>query len=276
VFTRSARQQFSSGRPPNNDQSDFFFHNFGEEFMNEQPSTLLEYLWYYTLNLTLMVGTVLFFLLMLSIALFQLFPNLFYAFGGILVFLLIFSPGTLNCCCKNKNEKKTKMKNHNEKNDKNENKAEIDMNKEILIPIIKQKDIEKKGYISVIAVNDKAYKHCVVLQPRYKKDPFLFYQINHIEKFIDTNDGLSSTYVRAYDVVAVSKGGERWTGLLFPPATTSGYSNEGIYGTRRSHISAHREFIDVWLLKLLGGEINWTLTVNEMIPDGLIECLQEE
>jgi hypothetical protein len=62
-----------------------------------------------------------------------------------------------------------------------------------------------------------------------------------------------------------------YIGLLLPQATTSGYTNEGIYGTRRSNLNVNRELIDIWLLKLLGGEINWTLAVNECIPDGLIE-----
>jgi hypothetical protein len=28
--------------------------------------------------------------------------------------------------------------------------------------------------------------------------------------------------------------------------------------------------IDTWLLKLLGGEINWTLSKNEDIPEGIV------
>jgi hypothetical protein len=41
-----------------------------------------------------------------------------------------------------------------------------------LIPIIKRKDIEIKGFIFIVVVSDDALKHCLALQHRYKNDPF--------------------------------------------------------------------------------------------------------
>jgi hypothetical protein len=35
-------------------------------------------------------------------------------------------------------------------------------------------------------------------------------------------------------------------------------------------VSESSMYIDIWLLKLLGGEINWILSKNEEIPDGIL------
>lgn len=275
--------QYASGRPPDNGQSDFFSYNFGEEFVNEEPSTILEYVWYYTVNATLMIGTILFFLLMLFIALFQLFPNLFYAAGGVLVFLMVFSPDSLRCC--GRNEKKIKMKSNTDRNDDENG---VNKNKKIELPIIEQKDIERKGFICIIAMNDRASSQCLLLQPRYRKDPFSFYKINKSddnEKFIDANTSEipfsdDNDIIEEYDVVAVCKGGERWTGLVLPQykvqsSIHSRKKDSVIDMSRSSQMAPIRELIDIWLLKLIGGEINWTLAIDQEIPDGIIQAVEE-
>jgi hypothetical protein len=140
---------------------------------------------------------------MLFIALFQLFPNLFYAFGGVLVFLLIFSPGTLNCCSRKKIEKKMKMKNNGIY--VNEDKNGHDLKSENLIPIIKRKDIEIKGFICIVVVSDDALKHCLALQHRYKKFLFPSIYINvciyvyiYIYIYIYINIIYTYTYIYIY------------------------------------------------------------------------------
>ena len=111
---------------------------------------------------------------------------------------------------------------------------------------LRETDMASKNCICVIAVTPKASRHLLVLQNRYRKDPMRFC-VSLITENID------------YDVIATSKGGERWTGLTFEK-----------YNETQLTVSVKainlRDSTDMWLLNLLGGTVSWRITSDDPLP----------
>ena len=62
-----------------------------------------------------------------------------------------------------------------------------------------------------------------------------------------------------YDVIATSKGGERWTGLTFEK-----YNETQLTSTAKA--VNLRDSTDMWLLNLLGGTVSWKVTSDDPLP----------
>jgi hypothetical protein len=190
-----------------------------------------------------------FFIFMFLMAIHQLFPNLFLSVGAIVLFLLIFSPETLRCCGRKTVKKNIKRQQPSAPYEDMESNNKIDEEPMTVsqIPFIEEKDLLIKGYINVISLNERVAKQFLVLSPRYRKDPLTFYRGVSSSPKDDADQG--------YDVLAISKAGERWSGLSLPPLIQNSVNSRN-----------NRELIDIWLLKLLGGEVPWIVTSEESIP----------
>ena len=113
---------------------------------------------------------------------------------------------------------------------------------------LRETDLASKNCICVIALTPKASRHLLVLQNRYRKDPMRF-----CASLITDNVNVG------YDVIATSKGGERWTGLTFET-----FHETQLTGAAKA-INL-RDSTDFWLLNLLGGTVSWKITSDNPLP----------
>lgn len=102
-------------------------------------------------------------------------------------------------------------------------------------------DLSARGNIVVVSSSNKGKISLLSLKNRYKRDPIKFYKM-----------GPSKTTEReewdeSYDIIASSKGGKQWTGIR-------------ITGT--DGCQSNLQKVDMWLLRLIGGEVQWTLSTR--------------
>jgi DnaJ domain len=99
-----------------------------------------------------------------------------------------------------------------------------------------------RAHICVVIKTKRALNACLTLLHQYKKDPMVFCRVEDLLSTAALSDNPAE-----YDVVAVCKSGERWAGLRVGAALC-------------------KEAIDMWLLRILGGEVPWLPSDEDPLP----------
>jgi hypothetical protein len=100
---------------------------------------------------------------------------------------------------------------------------------------VAEDDFSIKGTIVVVATTDKGRTSLLILKNRYRRDPVQFFMLGK-GATIEVAE-----WDEACDIIATSKGGKQWAGIQIP-------------GTDGSKTNT----VDMWLLRLIGGEVQWT------------------
>lgn len=113
----------------------------------------------------------------------------------------------------------------------------------------------------IVAMNEIASKRCLALCLRYKQDKLIFCQLD--KSVSGSPDQLSETVVLSdgsdvYDIVAVSDGGELWTGLNILKAEKEKEDSK--------RVQLRDCVVDCWLMKLMVGSASWTSAKEEEMP----------
>ena len=194
----------------------------------------------------------------------EIFPNIV-IFGGVFLLLVfLFSPSISGCCGYRRKSVERVIKTVKTKCAINLKAAE-----KMTATDLPKFDINmlREGKICIISLNDLNEKHCLSLQHRYGNDPLLFsrHKIllqNNVDNDNDHNDNdndHSSQNNDYHDMMALFENGTKWTLFKYP----DNYSVSNLTDLNNT------DSIDMWLSRLLGGEIFWTKTINEDIPYAL-------
>ena len=192
-------------------------------------------------------------------ALHEIFPNIV-MFGGVfLLFVFLFSPSISGCCGYRRKSVEPVIKTAKTKGAINLKAAG-----RMSATDLPKFDINmlREGKICIISLNDLNEKHCLSVQHRYGNDPLLFSRHNILVENNEDNDkdyndnDHSSQNSDYHDMMALFENGTKWTLFKYPDN----------YSVSNSTDLNNTDSIDMWLSRLLGGEIFWTKTINEDIP----------
>ena len=194
----------------------------------------------------------------------EIFPNISIFVGVFLLFVFLFSPSIFVCCGSRRKSVKPTIK---IVKSKNSDIVKIAQRRSATELLKFNSNMLKEGKVCIISLNDLNEKHCLALQHRYEHDPLLFsrYKMvlengnNHDNDNDDNSKDISSQNMNSHDMMALFENGKKWTLFKYPDKDFDN-SGSNLTDTRNT------DFIDVWLSRLLGGEIIWTKTVDKDIP----------
>lgn len=113
--------------------------------------------------------------------------------------------------------------------------------------------------IVIVAMNERAISKCLGLCLQYKGDRLVFCRLDKsVSDTSDQSNKAAELLVDKFDLVAISDGGEQWTGLNMSEAEKM---NEV------SKIKQLRDcVVDCWLMRLVVGNGAWTSAKEVEIP----------
>ena len=252
---------------------------------NMAPTTITGWLTYIIAAIFFTLVWLFFAIFMMWMTLYQIFPNISIFLGVFFIFFLLFSPSIFGCCGYGKKRiKVVKTKININENNKKKIAEEIVNSESIDLINFDSKNL-KKGKICIISVNNHSDNYCKILKIKFRNDPVHFCKLegseeidiekyteysslNNLENNNNNNDNNNYHYNDNNDdasnnkkiiILAIFELGSKWT--LFPYNKNKSQNTDSDFTD-----SDNLDLIEMWLSRLLGGEISWTKTVQKNIP----------